>query len=678
MSCSLSRSKCRLGFLLIPIAVALALVPLEGLGQDKKITIKPLPPLQKAVDGDKLEKRVREALTEKIGAKPAKEIAIQASPKGVVSLKGKVADEAAKKRIGKVVEDVPGVARVDNQLQITVVVAPPKKIEPAKPPPVIGKSKPTTTKPTTIVRNPFVAIRAGDQKILLPIFAKAQMSGAMLDVTTTAADPVRLDGAVVNWGRQTFIDWSSPKLYRTFRWTTKADAASARWQVTQFPFTGQEKNWEKPAGLVADGKLSDLSKPVFGEFVIDFARFAPLPATKKTPAVGKGATKPIEIKPIEIKPGGSGDKSPPLRLVSAAHTFVSRQYYVRVVPLDAQGQPAGAATNFVVVGYGVLPPSPKVEFRPEDLPKYGDPGEPVNVRILRYDPVRLQHATAPYRFVVTRDVKIAGTVFWRAGQKIYAPPDTSDPSVWERITDAIGDVVDFFEDAVNWVSDAYNDIKAFAVSTIVDVLAEIPIPGVDRNAYKMLVGAALDAGLMAMGVPPSIPDFDELVSMGKDYLAAKLAEEVGIPQDLSRKLIDEVANKAKEASNGSGRRGGATWLKPDPDYQYRDAMVTLEVTRGQHPAWAGKPNVKSMRLIDAGNIFKPVTLPMPQMKPGAKLRIPVVLEPNLVPPNLGIYSISEMWQEWWQKYGDGKVRFEFDNAEGQRLTWSATKAFPGK
>jgi hypothetical protein len=41
----------------------------------------------------------------------------------------------------------------------------------------------------------------------------------------------------------------------------------------------------------------------------------------------------------------------------------------------------------------------------------------------------------------------------------------------------------------------------------------------------MLLAAGLDAGLAAMGVPPSIPNFDQLAQLGKGYLAQTLADQ---------------------------------------------------------------------------------------------------------------------------------------------------------
>ena len=46
---------------------------------------------------------------------------------------------------------------------------------------------------------------------------------------------------------------------------------------------------------------------------------------------------------------------------------------------------------------------------------------------------------------------------------------------------------------------------------------------------KTLVSAGVDIGLAALGVPPTLPNFDKLMDEGADYLAATLAEESGVP-----------------------------------------------------------------------------------------------------------------------------------------------------
>ena len=41
----------------------------------------------------------------------------------------------------------------------------------------------------------------------------------------------------------------------------------------------------------------------------------------------------------------------------------------------------------------------------------------------------------------------------------------------------------------------------------------------------------LDAGLVALGIPPSLPNFDQLMNEGLDYLASSVVEQIGVPKE---------------------------------------------------------------------------------------------------------------------------------------------------
>jgi hypothetical protein len=85
-----------------------------------------------------------------------------------------------------------------------------------------------------------------------------------------------------------------------------------------------------------------------------------------------------------------------------------------------------------------------------------------------------------------------------------------------------------------------------------------------------------------VGVPPSLPNFDELTNMSLDYLAETALSEAGIPpNELTKELTDKVKDGIKEqvksaAAVPAPNPVNAPFLKMDPAYIYRPAYVEVE------------------------------------------------------------------------------------------------------
>jgi len=124
---------------------------------------------------------------------------------------------------------------------------------------------------------------------------------------------------------------------------------------------------------------------------------------------------------------------------------------------------------------------------------------------------------------------------------------------------------------------------------------------------KQCLGTILDGGLASMGTPPSIPDFDQLVNQGMDYLAQQAAMQVGIPEEVTKATngslliglpLDEAKaqwHKSVEAKFMEGllavlleaRKSlsesvscvpDGVPVKLDPDGEYQMPMMALRIT----------------------------------------------------------------------------------------------------
>jgi hypothetical protein len=325
----------------------------------------------------------------------------------------------------------------------------------------------------------------------------------------------------------------------------------------------------------------------------------------------------------------------------------------------------GLPSDPVVVWYGT-PLKAEFPFKfPE--PQF----VPVVVRFVAYDPLR---NSQPHHYIVTQ--KPPGLFPWKVGERVYLPPKKDDDGWFDKVTDTVGDVAEYATGAVNWVSDSYDDLKA----QVVDAVAGA-IPILSDDLKKKLVGMALDAALASMGVPPSLPDFDQLVDQGADYLARKIAEEAGIPEEASRQVVQRLAAEARKTASGGGK--GLNFLRPDPDYSFRWPRLVIEIARPADSP-AHKPNVKQIDLGDKAGLLSG-SVSIPQLKPGESIRIPIVLSPvmKLIPAKLGEPEYLDE-TDWLVRYATttcsfsatGYVGWGYARADMGTFTQVAKEKFP--
>ncbi len=445
-----------------------------------------------------------------------------------------------------------------------------------------------------------------------------------------------------------YVDWLGKNRTAKIAWDTRErGVTNCVWQVSRFAFPSGSKNWEKPPGLMASGKdarapTTDKPFPHNAPIIpIDFSTFGPQAVQKAVQAPGGG----IGQQPVQPKIVPPPGQAPARRVVppkpdEEAPPHERRfKYYVRVIPLNERGQIVGLPSDTAVVWYGT-PPKAEFPFKfPE--PQF----VPVEVKFIKYSPLR---NSSPHHYIVTK--KPPGILPWKVGDKIYLPPKKDDDGWFDAVTDAVGDVVEYTGDAVNWVSDAYEDLKMEVVN-----IAAGAIPLLGDDLKKKLVCMALDAALVSMGVPPSLPDFDELVDQGGEYLARKIAEEAGIPEDASKEVVKRLIEEARKTS--SGGKGALNFLRPDPDYAFSWPRMVIQVTRPANSP-ANKENVKYVELGDKSGLLSASGIAIPQLKPGETITIPVILSPimKLTPAKLGEPEYLDE-TDWHVRYATTTCQF---------------------
>jgi hypothetical protein len=301
---------------------------------------------------------------------------------------------------------------------------------------------------------------------------------------------------------------------------------------------------------------------------------------------------------------------------------------VRGIALKPSAQPRqwdAFYSDPVTVKYGIgtseieiyFPPAPKTETLAVTVP---------GVKIKRYEPVRWQASDYAQHYYVYRQPTAAEIMckwknqngetlypyyplnfvnnksffypdltpqqyesqilskFLPVGETVYFPvPQEKDKSWYEQLWDG---VVNFFKDLwkiskiiVNKVQKAYADLKTGVIKFVVDLC---PIESL-KDEFEIALTMLVDYGLMSLGIPPTLPNFDELTDMSVDYLASVALTEAGIPvNELSKEMIKDVGEGIlNEVSKSANREDynpiNAPFLRLDSNYLYRPAYLDLEL-----------------------------------------------------------------------------------------------------
>jgi hypothetical protein len=170
------------------------------------------------------------------------------------------------------------------------------------------------------------------------------------------------------------------------------------------------------------------------------------------------------------------------------------------------------------------------------------------------------------------------------GAEVYFPPATHRDQAWYE--DLFDIVTAFFENVwsaineiYNVIQQAYNGLKA----AIIENLAYLcPFPEL-RDEFKAALEACVNAGLMTLGLPPTLPNMDKLIDEGIDYMAEVVLTETGIPpNEITKGMVNELAHeleqKVRESSNQPHSNPiDSPFLKLNPKKIYRPAYIELEI-----------------------------------------------------------------------------------------------------
>lgn len=498
-------------------------------------------------------------------------------------------------------------------------------------------------------------------------------------------DPYGLDGLHYRAIADLTWDWNHTPTTIRFRWRdTNPRTTRAVWQVSLLKCGDSLKDWKTPPGIVAKGDMT-CENPWYS-FSIDFGAFAPTPRSGRTSAPAIRPRKTGGARSILTPVQTTKEAAAALRVMALTGPI---SFWVRVVPLDASGKPTGFASKPTQIRWGPLKPGSS-SISPVMLPPTADHPK---VRVVEYVPIRWPGN--PYLMLCVQDWPPNGSAVGPSFKKGHTYDFTPRPkSGFEEFVDSLGGLASFLADAVDWASKAFDTIKNALIDIVCDCLGEW------ARGPAM---AALELGMAALGIPPSLPNFDELCSMGADYLETVVAEQVpGLPPDAAKAAIDGFVSAAKRASEGgdgaaifvqapSERRSPAVlWLEASNPSSQPTTPLDAQIIFGKYtPDWKQVADMTNKAYLDG---FPPRQVflnrdqvHLPSLRPGQKLRVPVVLEPSYDydrdPDNvqwacwaLGYHQPQELWVNTTLR--NPNPNGPASTGQQQHLTFTPSKHYP--
>ena len=415
--------------------------------------------------------------------------------------------------------------------------------------------------------------------------------------------------------------------------------------------------------------------------------------------------------PSPVSPVLGADAVPFGSPLAAALFAPPKEFYFRAVPLDGETL-LGPPSNPVILRWmGPYDgPDPKnVKFpgcsgAPED--PYCKSYLPEQPNSYKLDILSYHGWIAPkdghdgcYIVTETTTVFVFGNATYKEGQ-VLCPPKPKGKSLLESI-------VSFVVDAVNWVANTYQKVK----DEVINLVAKF-VPAELCN--KSCIGALLDAGLVALGIPPNLPNFDQVLNQGIDYLASSAVEAIGVPKALqdmaagpAKDLAIEQFKKTAEEQIKAGIKEGikemqrnlstqVKWIpdgvpiKPDPQGEYQPPAMTFRVTRkpgagvcaGSVRVLSEVTNTTEAGLKELGNkssapLYEQKFIPLPPLEENESITIPVTLKPRFSYGYAGAkyWSYDHAANGWWRLYQGGVVKLQ---AIGSSCIGSDTLSVPAE
>jgi hypothetical protein len=331
-------------------------------------------------------------------------------------------------------------------------------------------------------------------------------------------------------------------------------------------------------------------------------------------------------------------------------------WFVRILPV-ASAKVVGKPSNVIRVYDDQMPKSkgPDFQLKPEG-DWYVQPG--MQIRLIRFE-------LEPYKYVDE----------WPSGCEPYH--GQGEKTGWSWATGAV-------KDAFDWTSTAYSDMQNYVVTGVVTVLPFVP-PETAKTA--------LQVALTSAGIPPSVPNLDQLMTNGADYLAGQMVDEfanqVPAGSELAQLGKEELRKQLRQQTRDTilqnaqkMRKALASKSKYCTDFE-SPPFLKLTV---QNQSSAPYQNIQIKLDFVEMNIprddyvlvpFKPILID--RLDPAESLTIPVDIFSHMnvraVPEDKSTSYTEKDSYHWMQLYRQAEFRFVVSGAQSIKYRAKSENGF---
>jgi len=191
---------------------------------------------------------------------------------------------------------------------------------------------------------------------------------------------------------------------------------------------------------------------------------------------------------------------------------------------------------------------------------------------------------------------------------------------------------------VDYMQQLSEQVKSSLAKAVVDLASQLPLvtescallEKATGDSCEELVKQGIEYGLVSMGVPPSLPSWEELKEQGAQYLAAQVASAIGDPTGLAEEfthdqllaMVDHTTDKQTESRGGDDPR--YDWVVPYLGFEPAIWTLSLKKNTEDNLPEGLFLRIKPTALFEGLSVLVPSKFP----EGSTLLTIPVVLPPN--------------------------------------------------
>lgn len=361
----------------------------------------------------------------------------------------------------------------------------------------------------------------------------------------------------------------------------------------------------------------------------------------------------VQLDELIVPPSASGDGAATVTEAEYAKILLGKPLYVRVVPVD-ENDPEGALRcdrerdglpSWVLLVLADALGEPPAEPPAADELTLSSPviyRGPVVYGYPNYNHMCMRSTKghklsfwAPMDIAVINNTSYGHGDWFPANQRFcWKTGDSGGFDPIGTITEVAGGVLSPLEWLVDSVAGAWESLKTFAVNAVASGIDELGIEC--GTSCKSVLRGGLEIGLAAAGIPPTLPNFDQLKQQGLDYVASQIASQTGLPSEVTswavnhgyKAMAAQFTDEISDARGYSSGMPGVDWAAWDNGIE----PATLEFTL--HRTAVGKLStglyLPANAVYDHRHVGVPRVMLDEDGQPGASsVNLNVALSPNL-------------------------------------------------